>query len=310
MLGLALAVSNAPYMYRPKKDWQAIYDSQLTDGVESPNELADETEEVVDDYILRIQEGFSTLRAQLDQYKPDVVVVLGSDDGISFSDAQVPQFCTYTGDEVMGSTAIAALGEDPTAHTVELPCLPNFAWELQTSLVHHGFDINYMSIQNPLGRPEYGMASAFTRPTSVLLEGSSVPVVPVFVNCRVEPTPSGHRVHDFGTAIGDILEDAPLKAALLTVGGLSHDPNGARSGWIDTRLDSFVLTHLGKGDSSRLKTLFDVDSDTLSGGTGEVRTWIAAGAAAETKGGKATIVDYIPAHRAMTGIGFAHWTLD
>ena len=310
MFGLAMAVSNAPYMHRPKKDWQTIYDSQHTEGVEAPRELGDETAKVVDQHVLRIKKGLEALRSQLAQYKPDVVVMLGYDDGTCFSDAQVPQFCTYTGDEVVGSTAIEALGEDPAKHSVQIPCLPNFAWDLQANLVDRSFDCNYMTIQNPLGRPEYGMTSAFTQAASALLDGSGIPAVPIFINCHVEPTPSGHRVHDFGSAIGEILEESPLRTALLAVGGLSSDPNGARSGWIDTRLDNFVLTRLGKGDSGRLRTMFDLDSDTLRGGTGEVRTWIAAGAAAETKNGKATVLDYIPAHHAMTGIGFAQWVLD
>ena len=93
--------------------------------------------------------------------------------------------------------------------------------------------------------------------------------------------PTAHRIHAFGTALGEILEEMPGKVALLSVGGLSHDPNGDRAGWIDNRLDQWVLDRMAKGDVSRLKTLFDVDSDTTRGGTGEIRTWIAGGAAME-----------------------------
>jgi len=70
-----------------------------------------------------------------------------------------------------------------------------------------------------------------------------------------------------------------------------------------------VLDRMKRGDTQRLRSMFDVDSDTLRGGTGQIRTWITAGAAAETKKGKATVVDYIPALRAITGIAFAHWQL-
>ena len=309
MLGLVLAVSNAPAMFRPRQDWKTIYDSQTTEGIPPPNELEQETDAVADEHAARFAKGFETLSGQLEQYQPEAVVVLGYDDGTCFSGAQVPQFCTYTGDEITGTTAIAVLGEKPEEHMATLPCLPNFAWEIQTSLVDRGFDVNYMTIQNPLGNPENGTTSAFTRPVSKLLAGMNVPIVPIFINCHVEPTPTGHRCYDFGLAVAAILEESPLRTALLSVGGLSNDPNGARAGWVDNRLDNFVLTALGKGDTRRLRTMFDLDSDTLRGGTGQVRTWIAAGAAGESKGGRGTVVDYIPSMRAMTGIGFAYWRL-
>ena len=309
MLGLVLAASNVPPMYRPRKDWQAIYSSQVTEGIPSPNELEQETDEIVDQYIDRIHKGFEALKGQLKTYQPDVLVMLGYDDGTCFSDVQVPQFSTYTGEEISGTTAIEALGEKPEDHMVTLPCAPSLAWEIQAELVDRSFDMSYMSVQNPLGKPENGTSSAFTRLPATLLDGMNVPVIPIFINCHMEPTPTGHRCYDFGKALGGVLEDLPAKVAVLAVGGLSHGPNGARAGWIDDRLDKFVLNRLGKGDSQRLTTMFDLDSDTIRGGTGQIRTWIAAGAAAEAKGGKAVTIDYIPALRAMTGIGFAHWPL-
>ena len=279
MLGLALAASNVAYLYRPPSTWQTIYNSQATEGIPPPNELKDESEDVLAGYARRIDAGFAALRAQLEAYRPDVIVVLGYDDGTSFSGVQVPQLCTYTGPEITGSTAVTLLGEKPEEHTVSFRCNPEFAWELHYELVDREFDLNYMALQHPLGRPEMGISSAFTRPLEKLLAGLDTPVVPFFINCLVEPTPTAHRIHAFGTALGEVLEEMPGKVALIAVGGLSHDPNGDRAGWIDNRLDRWVLDRMAKGDISRLKTLYDVDSDTVRGGTGEIRTWIAAGAA-------------------------------
>lgn len=311
MLGLVSAMSNAPAMYRPVKDWQTIYDTQTTEGIPPPNELEQEDDKVMAEQAARVTKAVDALRAELKRYAPDVLVVLGYDDGTCFGDAQVPQFCTYTGAVLDGSAAIAALGEKPDDHKVSLDCVPDFAWELQTSLVDKGFDMNYMTTQNPLGdTPEFGTTSAFTRPTPMLLEGLDIPIVPIFINCHVEPTPSGGRCFEFGQALSAALQESLAKVAVLAVGGLSHDPNGMRAGWIDNRLDNFVLRHMAKGDTARLTRMFDVDSDTVRGGTGQIRTWLAAAAAAEAQGGKATVIDYIPALRTMTGLGFAHWKLD
>lgn len=309
MLGLALATSNAPAIYRPRSAWQAIYDKQKNEGTPPPNELADETDEIADGYAQRIQAAVAALRDQLKSHKPDVVVMLGYDDGVTFSGIQVPQFCTFTGEKLTGSASIAELGESPEQNEVSLACDTDFAWEVHQDLIDRGFDMSYMSIQNPVGRAEWGVSSAFTRPATTVLQGLDIPVVPIFINCAVEPTPPGQRCYAFGQALGQILERADKKVAVLAVGGLSHDPGGPRAGWIDNRLDKWVLNNLVKGDSQRLKTLFDLDSDTLRGGTGQVRTWIAAAAAAETKNGKAKVVDYIPALRTMTGLGFAYWDL-
>jgi len=309
MLGLALATSNAPSMYRPRKDWQALYQSQIKEGITPPNEIEGETDEVIDQYIARIDKAQQVLRGQIEAYKPHVIVVIGYDDGTCFSNVQVPQFCTYTGNELRGSASLSALGEAPLANQVALPCNSDFAWEVHSALVDRGFDVSYMSTQNPLGNPEMGTSSAFTRPGLGVLKALDIPLVPIFINCHVEPAPPGARCHALGMALGEILEESPAKVAVLAVGGLSHDPNGDRSGWIDNRLDKWVLDHLAKGDTQRLKTLFDLDSDTLRGGTGQIRTWIAAGAAAETKKGRATVVDYIPSLRAITGLAFAYWAL-
>jgi len=306
VLGVILACSNAPSMYRPASQWQAIYESQLTPGFPPPKEGAGETVDVVDAYLQRIDAGFETLRSRLEADRPDALLILGYDDGTCFSDVQVPQFCVYTGAELCGSIAIPALGEAAEGQRVTLPVASELAWRLQRALVDQAFDVSYMSEQHPVGRPEMGTTSAFTRPASRLLDGG-LPVIPFFINCGVRPSPTGHRCHALGATLGRLLDSWSERVAVLAVGGLSHDPNGPRAGWIDNRLDKWVLEHLSRGDSTRLESMFDLDSDALRGGSGQIRTWITAGAAAETKGRSASVIDYIPAYKAITGLAFACW---
>ncbi|WP_091737403.1 hypothetical protein [Phenylobacterium immobile] len=307
MLKLALATSNAPALYRPRSAWQTVYDAWTNPEVPPPNELEGETDEVVDGYIERIKAAQKTMRDKLVAAKPDVILMIGYDDGVAFSNVQVPQFCTFVGEDLTGSASIPELGEKPEDNRVTLKNDTDFAWELQRSLVDEEIDVNYMGVQNPMGKPEWGTSSAFTLPAANLLAGLDIPVTPFFINCTLEPTLPGRRIYAFGQKLGKVLAGMDQNVAILAVGGLSHDPRGARAGWIDDRLDRWVLNCFKKGDTQRLKTLFDLDSDTLSGGTGQIRTWLAAAAAAESQGGKAAIIDYIPALRAMTGLGFAAW---
>ena len=53
-----------------------------------------------------------------------------------------------------------------------------------------------------------------------------------------------------------------------------------------------------------MSNLFAFDSATLRGGSGEIRAWIVAAGACPWG---AEVVDYIPAHHAKAGLGFAYW---
>ena len=119
--------------------------------------------------------------------------------------------------------------------------------------------------------------------------------------------PSARTCYDLGRAIAAALKHRPEKVAIMASGGLSHDPRGPRAGWIDTPLDHWVLEQLRGGNGEALCQLFQFDSDTLRSGTGEIRSWIVVAGACDAA--QATIVDYIPAHHAVTGLGFAYWLL-
>jgi len=168
-----------------------------------------------------------------------------------------------------------------------------------------GFDIMCVRELRAIGMPERGLGHAFTRPALKLMPKLQIPVVIVSINCYYPPLPSAQRCYDFGRALRDLLEDRTERVAIYGSGGLSHDIGGPRTGWIDQPLDRFLLQALSDGKPEKLLGLFTFDSDTVRSGTGEIRNWIAvAGAFPERK---ATVVDYIPAYHAITGLGFAFW---
>src|SRR5262249_54875793 len=63
MLGLGLAASHAPSMFRGAQHWGAIH-KVLTDGIPQPAEIASETSEVLHGYVERIENGFNALKKQ------------------------------------------------------------------------------------------------------------------------------------------------------------------------------------------------------------------------------------------------------
>lgn len=306
MLGLGLAVSHAPSMFRGVAHWPLIH-RVLTAGVPQPREIENETAAVLQSYIDRINLGFEALNKQLEAFKPDVLLVVGDDQGEVFTEANMPAFCLFTCAEVHGSLNIGLIGEPEEENHVTLGCHSELALHLLNRLNGEGFDISESKELKPLGRPKRGLGHAFTRPVAKVTPQLNVPVIPLHVNCYFPPMPSARKCYELGRSIADAVKDRPEKIAIMASGGLSHDPRGPRAGWIDTPLDRWVLEQLRTGNSEALCHLFEFDSDTLRSGTGEIRSWIVvAGACADAR---ATIVDYIPAHHAVTGLGFAYWLL-
>jgi Catalytic LigB subunit of aromatic ring-opening dioxygenase len=307
MLGLGLATSHAPSMFRGLEHWAPIH-RVLTGGVPQPPQIESETPEVLRGYIDRISKGFSALRSQVEVYKPDALLVVGDDQAEVFTAENMPTFSVFTCAEVHGSVNISLIDEREDQNHITLRCHAELARYLFDSLSRQGFEISESQELRPLGRPARGIGHAFTRPVVKVTPKLDVPIIPLHVNAYFPPMPSARRCYELGRSIAQALKGRPEKVALMASGGLSHDPRGPRAGWIDTALDRWVLEQLRSGDGESLCHLFEFDSDSLRGGTGEIRSWIVvAGACA---GAAATVVDYIAAHHAVTGLGFAYWSPD
>jgi len=304
-LVLGLASSHAPSMFVDAEHWPTIHRG-LVKAVPQPPELVKETPEVLEQYVRRIRKGFATLAEELQRARPDVVVIVGDDQTEIFSNALVPALAVFIGESAAGTTSISWIGEKREDNHVSFKGLPTLARSLVEALMERGFDPAYMEELKPMGRPGVGLGHAFTRIGKVMgLAERGLPVIPVFVNAYHPPLPSAARCYALGQAMRDFFDARPERVVLYGSGGLSHCPLGPRAGWVDEPLDRWVIERIARGEGSQLKNLFTFDSDTLQSGTGEIRSWITVAGAFD--GGKATVVDYIPARHAVTGLGFAYW---
>lgn len=307
MLGLGLATSHAPSMFRGLEHWAAIH-RVLTGDVPQPPQIEEEIPEVLQDYIKRIAKGFDVLSKQIEAFRPDVILVVGDDQAEVFTEASMPAFCIFSCAEVHGSVNISLIDEPEEENHITLRCHSALARYLVNDLERQGFEISESKELKPLGKPKRGIGHAFTRPVVKVIPKLDIPIIPFHVNAYFPPMPSARRCYELGQSIAQALKARPEKVAIMASGGLSHDPRGPRAGWIDTALDRWTLEKLRSGDAESLCHLFEFDSDTLRGGTGEIRSWIVVAGACG--GAPATIVDYIPAHHAVTGLGFAYWSPD
>ena len=304
-LGLGIASSHAPSMFAKPEDWPRLHET-LTGSVPQPPQIREETPEVIEQYVKRIQKNFRTLREQFDAYQPDALIIVGDDQNEVFSRACIPALAIFVGEAVSGSTSIGLLGESYEENQLTLKGHPELARDLLGGLMARGFDLAYIEELVAMARPAAGLGHAFTRPARVLgVAERVIPTIVLWVNAYFPPCPSAERCYALGLALREVLADRPERVAILGSGGLSHDPRGPRAGWVDEPLDRWVLDALRQGQGERLGHMYTFDSDTLRSGTGEIRSWITVAGA--FPGVEATVVDYIPARHAVTGLGFAYW---
>jgi len=189
-------------------------------------------------------------------------------------------------------------------------------WLLRKLVIEEGFDIAFSSEQKALGRASRshdhrpardGISHAFARPWPLLVSRPDLPAVLIWENTYDPPSLTARRCYELGRALTRLLSRDKRRIAILGSGGLSHDPGGPRSGWIDEPLDRWLLAQLEQGNGRATTAMYSFDSLTMRGGTGEIRAWITTAGAMEEAGTRAVTVDYIPAHHAVTGLGFACW---
>lgn len=303
---LGLASSHAPSLFADIDYWPVIHKG-LTRDVPQPRELANETPEVIAGWIKRIGVAFATLRQQIKEHRLDAMIIVGDDQAEVFSNACNPGIAVYAGEEVSGSTSISWIGQDRKDNHITLKGEPAIARLLLDGLLERNFDPALMERLVPLARPEGGLGHAFTRVArACALDETKLPTVPLFVSSYHAPMPSGARCYALGKAIMDVFANRPERIGIYGSGGLSHDPVGPRAGWVDEPLDRWVLERIERAEGEKLGNLFTFDTDTLRGGSGEIRSWIVAAGAFD--GVKGNVVDYIPARHAVTGLGFAYWS--
>jgi len=176
--------------------------------------------------------AFEKARAWLDRVRPDAAVVVYNDHGLQFFLDKMPTFAVGAADEYRN--ADEGWG---------LPTLPPyrgdaaFSWHIIESLVAEEFDIT--SCQEML------VDHAFTVPLKLLWPQGPCPVitVPVTVNTVQHPLPSPARCIKLGRALGRAIASWPadMKVVVLGTGGLSHQLDGQRAGFINRGFDEMCM---------------------------------------------------------------------
>ena len=180
-------------------------------------------------------DGFPPIREWLGRVKPDVVVLFYNDHGLNFFLDKMPTF---------------AVGAAPRYHNADegwgIPTLPpiqgelDLSWQIIDTLIEQEFDI--VTCQEML------LDHAGTLPLKLLWpqEQCPVAVVPVCINTVQFPLPKASRVYALGRAVGEAVArwDSDKKVAFIASGGLSHQLDGERAGFINKAFDLQFLQSL------------------------------------------------------------------
>lgn len=216
-------------------------------------------------------EGFGYVHEWLRQARPDIVVTFYNDHGLNFFLDKMPTFAIgaaaeyRNADEGWGLPAFGPFAGDQ-----------HLSWHLIDSLVRDEFDVT--SCQEML------VDHAFTIPMALLWPGEMSPpirTVPIEINTVQHPLPSPARCFKLGQAVGRALRSYPEDARVLILGtgGLSHQLDGARAGFINRDFDLWCMKHLVE-DPRVLTNLTNLQLIERAGTQGvELLMWIAARAA-------------------------------
>ena len=182
-------------------------------------------------------DGFPPIREWLGRARPDAAVVFYNDHGLNFFLDKMPTFAVgaapqyRNADEGWGIPTLPAFPGDP-----------ELSWRLIEHLVESDFDIT--SCQEML------VDHAFTMPMKLLWPdaGSSwpLPTVPVCINTVQHPLPSARRCVELGRAVGEAVRRWPADRRVLLIGsgGLSHQLDGRRAGFINKEFDQRFMQSL------------------------------------------------------------------
>ena len=328
---LGLGLTHSPSFIRPDEDGESSLKRTLRTNHRVPAELknpANWPEPMRAEYghdegyasAVRLRQrmvaGFRKLRAELDEFNPDFVVIWGDDQYENFREDIIPPFCVLAYDDFHcqpfdggNGTARRNVWHEPADTVFRYRGHKEGARALVTGMIDRGIDLAYA--YRPLHEPGLGHAILNT-----LLyldydrKGFDYPVAPFLVNCygsRVirnrggssehspdpdPPGPSPKRCMQAGAAAARTLLESPWRVALIASSSWSHAFLTEKHWWLypDIASDRARFEEMKAGDYqawARVSTAQIEDA-----GQQELLNWACLVGAVDALGYRADIVDW------------------
>jgi 2,3-dihydroxyphenylpropionate 1,2-dioxygenase len=282
----ALAASHAPnILLEPGAEWEDfmnLHYSMAPQGSATRPTL-DQQKKLRKD----AETAFAALRADMEQARPDVLIVVANDQFVNFFWNNIPTFFVTVADEVKGQF---------TRHKFQYRNHKDLGRAIVRRGMQQGIDFSFgehIELQHTQVVPLY-----------FLLPEPKIPILPIYVNTWVDPAPSPRRCYQVGELIREVADHSNERVAILATGGLSHFPGSPRIGEIDTQFDHKLLELMREGKG---RSLVDYSvEELLQAGDSEFLNWmVVVGTVGDAK---AAYTSYMPDFVA-TGWGFVSWKL-
>ena len=181
-------------------------------------------------------DGYGAARDFIAKVRPDVVVTIYNDHGLNFFLDKMPTFAVGAATEYKNSDEGWGL---PVLNS--FPGDPELSWHLIETLVDNEFD--------PTTCQQMLVDHGFVVPMALLWPGAKqwpFKSIPISINTVQHPLPSPKRCFKLGQAIGRAIEsyDKNLRVLVLGTGGLSHQLDGTRAGFINKEFDQLCMSKI------------------------------------------------------------------
>ena len=182
-------------------------------------------------------DAYVPVREWLARLKPDVAIVVYNDHGADFQLDKYPTFAMGVAeryaiaDEGFGTRALPPVRGDA-----------EFSTHLVESLIADEFDLTVCQ--------ELGVEHGFLVPMNLCFEhgpeGWPLASVPLQVNVIQHPLPSGRRCFKLGQALRKAVQsyENDLRVVVMGTGGMSHQLQGRRFGFMNAEFDQRFLDRL------------------------------------------------------------------
>jgi protocatechuate 4,5-dioxygenase, beta chain len=215
-------------------------------------------------------DGFGPAREWLKREKPDVAVIFYNDHGLNFFLDKMPTFAVGAAPEYRNDDEGWGIPTLPPFKGA-----PDLSWTIINHLVEREFDI--VTCQEML------VDHAFTLPFKLFWPKGDGPLtVPVCINTVQFPLPSARRCVALGRAVGEAVAawDGDKKVVMIGSGGLSHQLEGQRAGFINKPFDlKFMQSMVDEPEWAAQYSILELVEKTGTQGV-ELINWLAARAAA------------------------------
>jgi hypothetical protein len=324
---LGLATSHSPLLTLDWTEWEhrakadiANPELNLSDGrFVSYDELAAEngapygaisTAEQFQQAADRCQANLDRIADELAQAAPDVIMVIGDDQGELFARSNTPAISIYYGADIATNDVWGRDDQPAWMHEMakgylmdqvhKIPGAPVLAEQVIRGLIRAHVDIGAASAVDDPEQAGFGHAFGFI--AKRLFRDRSIPMLPVLLNTYFPPNVmTAERAYVVGQSLCDALRDSAIdqRVAVIASGGLSHFV-------VDEKLDRQVIAGLEPGCDELLRS---IPPEALNSGSSEILNWIMTAGASDHLALAWTNYEPIRRTPAGTGIGcgFACW---